>query len=356
MRLPVLDGDHAKINEAESVRMIRHAIDKGVNYVDTAYMYHGGTSEAVLGKALRDGYREKVFIADKLPLAFAKKAEDVRRFLGEQLQRLDVECIDMYLLHNINEKLWERVKTFDMLEYLDEVQAQGLIKHKGFSYHGKTFAFFKEVIDAYPWDFCQIQLNYMDAEIQAGTEGLKYAASKGIPVVIMEPLKGGKLTDTLPESIQKYWAGADVKRSPADWALRWVADFPEVLTVLSGMSAFEQVEENIRILSDADAGLLSDAERAIIGKVAEEYNKLTPYSCTACKYCMPCPAEIDIPGLIDLRNQATVFESKESVSFSVRTFVRPLPSACIACKACEEKCPQHLPIADIMAESAAMFE
>jgi predicted aldo/keto reductase-like oxidoreductase len=172
----------------------------------------------------------------------------------------------------------------------------------------------------------------------------------------MEPLKGGKLTDALPDSVQRYWDGVDVKRSPADWALRWVADFPEVLTILSGMSTFAQVEENLQILSDADASMLTERERAIIGKVADEYNKLTPYSCTACKYCLPCPVEIDIPGLIGLRNEATVFENTEKVAFTIRNFVRPLPSDCIACKQCEEKCPQHLLIADIMAESAAMFE
>jgi predicted aldo/keto reductase-like oxidoreductase len=357
MRLPVVNKDHAKIDEAEAVRMIRYAIDNGVNYVDTAYMYHGGSSEVVLGKALRDGYRERVFVADKLPLMLVKSTEDSRRFIDEQLQRLCVDSIDMYLLHGVNERSWEhKVKAFDMLAYLDELQAQGRIKYKGFSYHGETTAFFKEVIDAFPWDFCQIQLNYMDTKIQAGAEGLKYAASKGVPVVIMEPLKGGMLTGTLPESIKNYWDSVEIRRTPAEWALRWIADFPEVLTVLSGMSAFAQVEENVRILSDADANMLSENERAIIDKVAEEYDKLTPYPCTACKYCMPCPVEINIPDMIGRRNQATVFESKRSVSFSVRTFVRPLPSACIACKACEEKCPQHLPIADIMAESAAMFE
>jgi predicted aldo/keto reductase-like oxidoreductase len=189
----------------------------------------------------------------------------MRKFLDEQLRRLDVETIDMYLLHNINEKFWKKVQAFDMFAYLEEMQARGLIRYKGFSYHGESFAFFKEVIDAFPWDFCQIQLNYMDAAVQAGVEGLRYAASKGIPVVIMEPLKGGKLTSVLPESVQKCWAGVDIRRTPADWAFRWVADFPEVLTILSGMSTFAQVEENIRILSDADANMLSENERAIIG-------------------------------------------------------------------------------------------
>lgn len=356
MRLPVLDGDHAKIDEPEAIRMIRYAIDKGVNYLDTAYVYHGGQSEVLLGKALKDGYRERVFIADKLPLMLLKASEDVPRLLEEQLARLDTTHIDMYLLHDVREKPWEKVKDLKVLDILEEKRAQGLIRNIGFSFHGETPAFFKEVIDAFPWDFCQIQLNYMDTALQAGVEGLQYAASRGVPVVIMEPLKGGMLTDKLPASIQSYWDSIDVKRSPADWAFRWIADFPEVLTVLSGMGTFTQVEENIKTFAEADANLLTERERTIIGKVADAYNKLTPYACTACKYCMPCPVEINIPYLIGLRNEATVFDSAEKVSFSIRTFVRPQPSACVACKQCEEKCPQHLPIADIMAESAAMFE
>jgi predicted aldo/keto reductase-like oxidoreductase len=356
MRLPVLDGDHAKIDEAEAVRMIRHAIDEGVNYVDTAFLYHGGKSEVVLGNALKDGYREKVLVADKLPLMLVNTPADVSSLLDKQLQRLDTARIDMYLLHDVRENSWEKVKELNMLDILKEKQAQGLIANIGFSYHGETPAFFKELIDFFPWDFCQIQLNYMDAALQAGVEGLKYAAQKRVPVVIMEPLKGGKLTDFMPDSIQRYWDGVDVKRSPADWALRWVADFPEVLTILSGMSSFAQVEENLNILSDADANALTEKERAIIGKVSDEYNKLTPYSCTSCRYCMPCPVELNIPDLIALRNEATIFESEEKVSFAIQNFVRPQPSACIDCKQCEEKCPQHLAIADIMAESAAMFE
>jgi predicted aldo/keto reductase-like oxidoreductase len=356
MRLPVLDGDHARIDEAEAVRMIRRAIDEGVNYVDTAYMYHGGNSEGVVGRALKDGYRERVFVADKLPLMHVHTAADVPKLLDEQLRRLDMAHIDMYLLHDVREMSWEKAKKIQIVNILEEKRAEGRIKHIGFSYHGETLALFREIIDAFPWDFCQIQLNYMDTALQAGVEGLQYAAGKGIPVVIMEPLKGGKLTDALPESIRRYWDGIEVKRTPVEWAFRWVADFPQVLTILSGMSSLAQVEENLRILSDVDANMLTEKERTIIGRVADAYNALTPYACTACKYCMPCPVEIDIPGIIGLRNEATVFESVEKVSFSIRNFVRPLPSECIACKQCEEKCPQHLAIAEIMAESAAMFE
>jgi predicted aldo/keto reductase-like oxidoreductase len=353
MRLPEADG---QIDEAEAIRMIRYAIDNGVNYVDTAYMYHDGNSEVLVGKALKDGYREKVLVADKLHLLFAKEATDQQKILDEQLRRLDLPYIDMYLVHDIHEKLWERAKKYDTLRFMKEKQAEGVIKHIGFSFHGETSAFFREVIDAFPWDFCQIQLNYMDTELQAGVEGLKYAESKGIPVIVMEPLKGGKLTDVLPGPIQAYWDNIGTDRTPAEWALKWVANFPAVLTILSGMSTFEQVEENIRILSNAEANGLTTEELAVIGKVAQEYNNLIPYSCTACKYCIPCPVKLNIPYIISLRNEATIYESPEKIAETVRAFVRPQPSACVACRECEEKCPQHLPIAEIMAESAQMFE
>jgi predicted aldo/keto reductase-like oxidoreductase len=353
MRLPEVDGH---IDEAEAIRMIRYAIDNGVNYVDTAYMYHDGASEVLVGKALKDGYREKVLLADKLHLLFAEEAADQQKILDEQLRRLDLPSIDMYLVHDIHEKLWERAKKYDTLRFMREKQAEGVIKHVGFSFHGETPAFFREIVDAFPWDFCQIQLNYMDTEFQAGVEGLKYAESKGIPVIVMEPLKGGKLTDVLPGPIQAYWDNIGTDRTPADWALKWVANFPAVLTILSGMSTFEQVEENIRILSNAEANGLTAEELAVIGKVAQEYNNLIPYSCTACKYCIPCPVKLKIPYIISLRNEATIYESPEKIAKTVRNLVRPQPSACIACKQCEEKCPQHLPISEIMSESAQMFE
>jgi predicted aldo/keto reductase-like oxidoreductase len=293
-------------------------------------------------------------VADKLPWVYVKDAADQQKFLDEQLRRLNLPYIDLYLAHAINEKLWEKVKSCDTLRFMKEKQAEGVIRHIGFSFHGETPAFFREVVDAFPWDFCQIQFNYMDTALQAGVDGLRYAASKGIPLVIMEPLKGGKLTDALPDPIKAYWDSVDVKRTPAEWGLKWVAHFPEVMTILSGMSTFGQVAENIRILSDAET--LTARELAIIDKVAAEYNKLVPYSCTACKYCMPCPVRLNIPYIISLRNEATIFADPEKSAFAIKTFARPQPSACVACRQCEEQCPQHLPIAHIMEESARMFE
>lgn len=357
MRLPILDVNPGEINEKEAIAMIRNAIDKGINYIDTAYMYHDGNSEVVVGKALKDGYREKVLLADKMPAWFAKSEEDIEKIFEEQFRRLDVDCIDMYLVHNITVPIWKRVLKYNVLEFLEKKRQEGKIKHIGFSFHD-DFTLFQEVIDYYPWDFCQIQLNYMDAEFQAGVKGLKYAGSKGIPVIVMEPLKGGKLTDILPKTIQEFWQQAPIKRTPAEWALRWVADFPEVLTILSGMNSMEQVDENIRVIEAADPGSLTAEEQAIIKSVADEYNKLIQYSCTECKYCMPCPLKIQIPAVISLYNDWYLYEGNHKVKADFDMWMSPdrRPSACIACKACEGHCPQHLPISDIMVKAKEIFE
>lgn len=358
MRLPVIDGDSLKIDEEEAIKMIRSGIDAGVNYVDMAYMYHGGNSEVVTGKALKDGYREKVLLADKMPVWLAKEPEDQEKIFEEQLTRVGVDYFDMYLIHNIDEFIWKRVLKYNTFDFLKEKQAEGKLKHIGFSFHGETPAFFKEVIDKYDWDFCQIQLNFMDTKIQAGLEGLHYAGSKGIPVVIMEPLKGGKLTDVLPDSVKQYWDEAPIKRSPAEWALRWVADQPEVMTILSGVTSMEQLEENIKVLSDAEPNSLSSEELEIIDKVGAKYNELIPYSCTSCKYCMPCPNKVSIPEIIENRNEWELFNHNPKIKEAYNMFIVPKrrASACIECGECEEKCPQHLPIIKIMKESAEIFE
>ncbi len=357
MRLPVEPGKKNKIDEAEAIRMIRYAIDSGVNYVDTAYMYHSGTSESVLGKALQDGYREKVFLADKMPVWSARDEGGLEGIFQNQLTRLGVDCIDFYLIHSITRGIFRLAQKLETLSFLENKRREGKIKHIGFSYHD-DLSFFKEVIDAYPWDFCQIQLNYMDAEFQAGVEGLKYAGKKGVPVIVMEPLKGGKLTQAIPDSVQKIWENASVQRTPAEWALRYVADFPEVLTILSGMSSFEQAEDNLRILADAKPESLTKEEKDTIARAAEEYNKMIKASCTACRYCMPCPQNVDIPKIIDFYNQWHLYQAMPQIKrdFNMNLPAKNRPSHCFDCKACEEKCPQHLPIAEIMKESAKIFE
>ena len=356
MRLPLLADESGAIDEDEAIKMIRKAIDGGVTYMDTAYLYHGGTSEVVLGKALKDGYREKVVVADKMPVWVMKGPEEMQELFDTQLQRLDTDCIDMYLIHNIAQTSWDTIKEFKMYDFLCEKRAEGKIKYIGFSYHGDVPGLFEEVIDSHPWDFCQIQLNYMDKNIQAGLKGYEYAYSKGIPVVVMEPLKGGKLTEKIPPTVEKYWAELDSNRTPANWAFSWVADLPGVMTILSGMSKMEQLDENLQIFADLEPNSLSAEELEIIEKVSDEYNKLISFSCTGCKYCLPCPQGLDIPRIINMRNSWDLYFGVETLKNEFKMFVKPVPSECIDCKECVEKCPQHLDIPRAMKECAEIYE
>ena len=356
MRLPAPNNDPAGIDEAEAIRMIRYAIDQGVNYIDTAYVYHGMQSEIVVGKALADGYREKALVATKMPFWIMKGPEDMGTILDEQLEKLAVDCIDMYLVHGIDDDRWNTVKDWGIWDFLEKQRAIGKIRFIGFSFHGDSPEVFKDILDKYPWDFCQLQINYMDKDIQAGVEGYNHAVAKGVPIVVMEPLKGGSLTDIMPPSIQKYWDGLGSKRSPAEWALRWVANLPGVLTILSGMSTMAQVEENVRVLSDADIGMLTEEELAVIDKVAEEYNKLIAFPCTACKYCMPCTEGISIPQIMDFRNSYNLYGNNIKIQNEYKMFVKTKASACSACGKCENECPQHLEITRAMKETVELFE
>ncbi|MBE6029485.1 MAG: aldo/keto reductase [Clostridiales bacterium] len=354
MRFPMTkDG---KVDEAESIRMIRHAIDSGINYVDTAYTYHGGTSEVIVGKALKDGYRERTFIADKLPIWLVKEEADVRKFFDEQIQRLDVNCIDMYLIHCIDKDGWEVTKKCRVIEILEELKAEGKIGRIGFSFHDEL-SLFKEVIDAYDWEFCQIQLNYVDVNFQAGMEGLLYANAKGIPVVIMEPLKGGRLSDAVPPVVQKLWDQASVKRAPAEWAFKWVASHPDVATILSGMSTMEQLDQNLELFSREDLPVLTDEENALIAQAADLYRTLIKYPCTECKYCQPCPNGVLIPRIIRYYNDWCAYEHNPKLKeeYLVWQDESEHASNCIKCGACEEHCPQHLPVMQIMDEIVEAF-
>jgi len=352
MRLPTEGG---KVVESEAIRMIRYAIDNNINYVDTAFPYHDGVSEEIVGKALKDGYRERIFLADKLPVWNIKEHADCQKTFDVQRKRLGEEHIDYYLVHGVDDHNWEAVQKHKILDFMTKMKDEGSIDKVCFSYHGLTTELFKSIIDIYPWDMCQIQINYMDRDIQAGLEGMRYAASKDIAVVIMEPIKGGKLAMKVPEQVTAIWERAEVKRTPAEWALRWVADFPEVMTILSGMSTFEQVCENIRILGDAEPNSLTPAEHALIDEAAEIYRGMTKYGCTGCRYCMPCPSGLEIPKIIDLRNDVEAYGMTPIIRGEMKMLIDPKPTACTECGKCVEMCPQHLAIPDIMSDTCQTF-
>ena len=357
MRLPIVGGDSKQIDEPEAVRMIRHAIDRGVNYVDTAHGYHGGNSEIVLGKALADGYRDQVKVATKLPSWHVKSADDFDRLLDEQRGKLAVEKIDFYLIHNLNSTYWPKLRNLGILDWLDRVRGSDRVGHVGFSFHDK-FDVFTEIIDGYDWDFCQIQYNYMNEDVQAGTPGLEYAAAKGLAVVIMEPLLGGCIAAAPPEAVQAIWDAAPVRRSPAAWALHWLWHKPEVAVVLSGMSSLDQVVENLATADASGVGTLSADDLARVAQVREQYAALRPVPCTRCGYCMPCPQGVDIPRNMQLYMDACIFGGNQRELN--RNIYRGLAeekraAACIACHECEEKCPQSIAVSEVLETIAKEF-
>jgi predicted aldo/keto reductase-like oxidoreductase len=347
MRLPTT-GDNKDIDEPEATKMLRYAIDHGVNYVDTAYPYHGGNSERFVGRALKGGYREKVRLATKLPCWLVKASEDFDKYLNEQLEKLQDEHVDFYLLHALNEKNWHNVRDLGVLDWAERAIADGRIGHLGFSFHDK-YEVFQEIVDAYDrWTFCQIQYNYMDVENQAGTRGLKYAASRGMGVVIMEPLLGGRLVDP-PAPIQELWDAAARRRTPIDWALQWLWNQPEVSVVLSGMSAMDHVRENVACADAAGTHVLTAEELALVGRVRAKYRKLCPIPCTRCGYCMPCPNGVDIPRNFEAYNEGVMY-AKPDHARQAYTWISEdeRASACVQCRECEELCPQGIPISEWM--------
>lgn len=345
MRFPTIDGDEGRIDEDKAISMLRYAIDNGVNYIDTAYPYHKGTSEITVGKALKDGYRDKVMLATKCPVWLIKTQDDFDTYLNEQLEKLQTDHIDMYLLHALSKERFNSLKNLQFDKFLDKAISDGRIKYAGFSFHDELDVF-KEIVDSYSWSFCQIQYNFMDTNYQAGSQGLKYAASKDLAVVIMEPLKGGKLAKTPPKEVQEVWNNSDIKRSPAEWALKWIWNHPEVTTILSGMSTMDQVVENINIADTATANSLTSHELELVDIAKAKYNKLIKVDCTACQYCMPCPFNVNIPGNFSLYNSAHMYNDAKNLSklYNENTPENNRAGSCKECGACEAKCPQKLPI------------
>jgi predicted aldo/keto reductase-like oxidoreductase len=371
MRLPTLDGDPGRIDEPEAIRMLRFAIDHGVNYVDTAYPYHRGTSEPFVGRALRDGYRQRVRLATKLPSWLVQTAGDFDRYLDEQLERLQTESIDFYLLHGLGRERWQNLRDLGVLAWAERAMAEGRFHHLGFSFHD-SFEVFREIVDAYDgWTFCQIQYNYMDDDYQAGVKGLRYAAERGLGIVVMEPLRGGMLAQNVPPAVQALWdtatrghgdaetRGEDeglrvtassplrvVPRTPAEWALHWVWNQPEVSLALSGMTTMQQVEENIASAGRSGPGTLAPDELALIDRVKQAYQELCPIPCTDCRYCQPCPNGVAISRIFALYNEATMYNAVERSRMVYEQWLREDERAdcCLACGECEAACPQGIEI------------
>jgi predicted aldo/keto reductase-like oxidoreductase len=349
MRLPVLDGAPEKINEKKATELLRYAIDHGVNYIDAAYSYHGGMGEIFLGKALADGYREKVLLATKLSCKRVNCKEDMDRFLNEQLEKLRTDCIDFYLLHAVKKSYWEKMKRFEVIEFLEKARKAGKIKYTGFSFHDELEVF-KEVVDAYSWDLCQIQFNYLDEDFQAGVDGLKYAANKGLAIVIMEPLRGGNLASKVPEEVRNVWDKAEIKRTPAEWAFRYLWNYPEISVVLSGISEPEHLKENLRIVEEGLPNTLSDEEKNLIREVKEIYRGRTKVNCTGCKYCMPCPSGVNIPRNLNYLNDVFMLDDVENARLQYGVLLSPEEKAgnCVECGECEEVCPQGIKIREML--------
>lgn len=351
MRLPHFDNDTSKIDEETATEMIRYAIDNGVNYLDTAYPYHQGVSENFVAKVLKDGYREKVYIATKSPVWLVEKHEDFEMYLDEQLEKLEVDYIDFYLLHALNSERWSKMVEHGAIKFLEEARSKGKIRHIGFSFHDDLDVF-KKIINSYPWDFAQIQLNFMDQEYQAGLEGMRYAAERNIGIIVMEPLRGGNLTNNVPDDIMEIWDNAKVKRSPAEWCLRWVADHPEVITILSGMSIMDHVTENVKVAKEMEANSLTKEEHELINTVRDVYLDRIQVDCTGCEYCLPCPQGINIPGIFTLYNNAYMYNNIERAKQQYQTIIENGldASICINCGQCESECPQSIVIPVRLAE------
>ena len=332
------------IDEEKAIRLIRQAIDGGVSYLDTAYVYLDKTSEIVLGKALRDGYRDRVNIATKMPAEFVHNREEMEALLESELKKLQTDHIDFYLMHGINREKWEYFKSIGAPEFFDDMKKAGKIRYKCFSFHG-PYDEFEYILKDCDWDMVQIQYNFMDINNQAGTKGLELAGSLGIPVVIMEGMLGGRLAKA-PDNVQALYDAFQVKRTPVEWAFRWLCNHPEVSVVLSGCNEAEQIAENLRIFDTVEAGIMTAEELQLIDDVRAAYISRTKIGCTGCRYCMPCPNGVDIPGVFSVWNNFSLYQIDPKTDWGMTTIRKNGSGAdkCIACGACETACPQHLSI------------
>ena len=358
MRLPPRKINRLRAETDESIQIIRHGIDQGINYIDTAWPYHLGDSERIVGEALKDGYRERVHLVTKLPMFVVRRTEDFDRYLNAQLEKLQTDYLDIYLFHSMNAGQFEKMKNLGLIEKMEEAKRQGRIRHIGFSFHDIQ-PVFKEIIDYYDWDMTQIQYNYMDTAVQATTDGMEYAHSKGIAVVIMEPLKGGMLA-TPPQEALELMQSTKSQRTPVDWALQFLWNRPEVATVLSGMGSRQMVDENCASADHSGIGSLNEKEEKMLTDLSDIYRSKILVPCTGCEYCMPCPYGVNIPRNFAILNNVSLattgirrFRTKRSykrLANTKDTLDKENPngnaSICVNCGKCLEKCPQHIQIPD----------
>lgn len=357
MRFPRTRG---RIDQQRTEKQVIFAIEQGINYFDTAYMY--GDSESTLGRILAQGYREKVFIATKLPLPLVHSRREMEKILDTQLKRLRTDYVDYYLMHAlVTNEGWQRLKRLGIEEFLEKAKQRGKIRRIGFSYHGNREQF-REIVDDYGWDFCMIQYNYLDEHNQAGRAGLEYAAANGLGVAVMEPLRGGFLGQKMPPLLEEMFARAEVQRTPAEWALRWVWNHPQVSLLLSGMNEEDHIRENIRIAGMAEPCSLSENELELLSRIREKLTALMKVNCTGCGYCMPCPAGVDIPRCFDFYNSKHFFD-KRLYHFAYLAYTCGMDggepcyaSLCRECGQCTERCPQGLPIPGHLREVAKDLE
>lgn len=351
MRFPVIDDDNGKINKEESEKLLLDAIKRGLNYIDTAYPYHDETSEDFVGEFLqKHNLRDKVQLATKLPCWLVEKEEDFERLLNIQLEKLQTDHIDFYLLHSLDIKRFRKIMDLGVLDFCKKIKEKGIVKHIGFSFHDEYKAF-EEIFNAYDWDFCQIQLNYLDIDYQAGMNGYELATKNNVPVIIMEPLKGGRLSNP-PEEIKDM----SKKFEPLSYsqvAIKFPLSLPNVMTVLSGMNSFKQVEENCDMADKVDYNSLTDEEKEFYKVSRQVYKNREQIGCTACEYCMPCTVEINIPKVFSLWNKAFLYDEEEKSKSDYEKYLKDgvSPEECIECGKCEDICPQHLEIINGLKEA-----
>ncbi len=352
MRFPTLEN--GKIDREEATKLLLKAYDNGVNYFDTAYPYHNGESERFVGDFFETtGLRDKVYLATKLPLWKVNTLEDAKNIFEEQLAHLKTDYIDFFLLHACNRERFDKMVELGVPELLEQYKAEGKIRNLGFSFHD-NFDAFKHIIEYRDWDFCQIQLNYMDTDTQAGLKGYELAKEMGVPMVIMEPAKGGSLTTFAPD-ICKIFSDADASKSVASWAFRWVGSLDNVKVVLSGMTAMDQLDDNLKTFGNFEP--LSEAEKAVVAQVVETVRSRVNVGCTGCAYCQPCPAGVAIPRIFRVWNEYAMYNNAGHIKWA---YTKEIPddakvSNCIECGACESQCPQNLPIRDKLKEAEACF-